>query len=286
MKIYMYLKWVGYKNVIFFLMIFFCYACNSSDNSQFSTWESYQGDDGRTGYSSLDQINKENVDQLEVAWTFETGEPGTMQVNPIVIDHVMYVISSKMKVYALDAVTGDEIWMFDPFEGENRRGLSRGVAYWEDEDDKRILFSAGSFIYALNANNGKIIKEFGKEGKVSLNEGLGRDASKLSVRSTSPGTVYQDLLIQGSSVGETYNAPPGHVRAYDIRTGELKWTFHTIPQPGEPGYETWEPDSWLNIGGANVWAGTSLDKERGLVYLPVAAPKLDFYGGGRKGENL
>ena len=290
---------ITYHRTIFiaiFLIIVVSSIGNSLKSQPFETWETYQGDDGRTGYSSLEQINKDNVDQLEVAWTFHTGDLSEnddytlMECNPIVVDEVMYVASPKLKIIALQAATGKEIWRFDPFKGENLRGLCRAVTYWEEnrsgEPDKRILFTAGSYLYALDATNGKIITDFGKDGKVSLNEGLARDPSKLSVKSNSPGAVYNNLLILGSSVGEGYGTPPGYVRAYDIRSGELQWTFHTIPQPGEPGYETWEKDSWKHIGGANVWTGLTLDKERGIVYLPVASPNMDYYGGRRKGKNL
>jgi len=279
------------KLLIFYVLIVLGFACTSPENEQFRNWEAYQGDKGRTGYSSLDQINKENVSQLEIAWTFNTGDLtdggfSMMECNPIVVDDIMYVTSPKLKVIALHADTGKEIWRFDPFNGEKGRGLSRGVTYWEEGEDKRILFSAGSYLYALNAENGQIITDFGIDGKVSLNDGLGRDSTKLSVRSTSSGAVYNNLLILGSSVGEGYGMPPGYVRAYNIKTGKLEWTFHTIPLPGEPGYETWEKDSWQNTGGANVWTGMTLDEERGIVYLPTGSPNYDYYGAKRKGENL
>ena len=282
--------------IIFFISVI-GFIGHSLKGQSFETWESYQGDDGRTGYSSLDQITKENVNQLEVAWTFRTGDLpenggfSMMECNPIVVDDVMYVTSPTSKVIALRAATGEELWRFDPFDGERRRGLSRGVAYWEDgnrngEAEKRILFTAGSYLYALDAASGTVITGFGEDGKVNLNVGLARDPSTISVRSTSPGSVYNNLLILGSSVGEGYGTPPGYVRAYDIRSGELRWTFHTIPQPGEPGYETWEKDSWKHIGGTNVWTGLSLDRERGIAYLPVASPNYDYYGARRKGKNL
>lgn len=228
---------------------------------------------------------------LEVAWTFHTGDAekgnrSTIQCNPIVVNDRMYVTSPKLKVIALDPATGKEHWRFDPFGGGNAIGVNRGVTYWSDGNEKRIFFSAGHYLYSLDADDGKPVGEFGEGGKIDLREGLGRDVQRLSVRASSPGIIYRDLLIQGTALGEGYDAAPGFIRAYDTRTGDIVWTFHTIPQPGEPGYETWPPEAYKEVGGVNSWAGMSLDKERGIVYIPTGSPAFDFYGGNRKGQNL
>ena len=178
------------------------------------------------------------------------------------------------------------MWSFDPFNGEEGGGVYRGVTYWEDGDDKRILYTAGDNLFAQNAITGELIKTFGIDGKVSMNVGLRGDPEKISVIPTSPGIVYGDLLILGAEVSELYGAEPGYIRAYNIRTGSLEWTFHTIPHPGEPGYETWPKDAWKYVGGVNDWAGMSLDEERGMVFLALGSPSYDFYGGDRIGQNL
>ncbi len=265
-------------------------ACDKTSN-EYLSWEIYRGDQGSTSYSSLDQINKDNIDRLEVAWEYATGDVAegsrsTMQCNPIVVDGKMYVTSPLLKLICLNAITGEELWRFDPFEGTNAGGRNRGVTFWKDKKDKRIFLGAGSFLYCLNADNGSIIDEFGTEGKIDLREGLGRDPSKLFVRITTPGIIYEDLLIQGTMVLESYGAAPGFVRAYDVKTGEIVWTFHTIPQPGEFGYDTWEEDNHVVVGGVNSWAGFALDEKRGIVYVPTGAASFDLFGGDRKGENL
>lgn len=265
-------------------------SCEEKKND-FRTWTVYRGDAGNTAWSALDQINRRNVDQLEVAWIYRTGdaEPGNrsaIQCNPIIVNGLMYLTSPKLKLIAVHPATGKEQWKFDPFEGKQARGVNRGVTYWEDGKDRRIFFSAESWLYALNADDGTLLADFGDGGKVDLREGLGREAGRLSVAATSPGIIYDDLLIQGTALGEGYDAAPGFIRAYDVRTGEIAWTFHTIPQPGEPGYETWPPQAYKEVGGANSWAGMSVDHKRGLVFIPTGSPAFDFYGGNRKGQNL
>ncbi len=259
------------------------------------TWQVYKGDASSSSYSSLTQINKENVNQLEVAWIYRTGDieenfPRTgIETNPIIVNDILYGASAYIKVFAVDAATGEELWTFDPHEGARVGGVQRGIVYWEEGDDKRILFSAGTWLYALNAETGEPITGFGNRGRVNMNEGLGRDPETISVRATSPGIIYRDLLIMGSAVGEAYASAPGHIRAYNVRTGEMVWIFHTIPEPGEPGFETWETQDEValgNRGGANNWAGMSLDKERGIVYVPLGSATYDFYGGDRPGKNL
>lgn len=278
--------------IIFFVMMFFC-SCKTKED-QYREWRVYQGDPGSNSYSLLDQINTANVHRLEVAWTFHTGDKdnilwrsSTSECNPIVVNGIMYLTSPALKVMAINAETGVLKWSFDPFFGEKATGVNRGVAYWEKGNDKRIFSSAGSKLFAVNAETGDLISEFGEKGFVDLRLGLERDTSKLYVVATSPGTVYKDLLIMGSTVGEHEGAAPGHVRAYDVRTGAIEWIFHTIPQPGEYGYDTWEnPEAWKTFGGANAWGGLSLDEKRGIVFAPTGSPSSDFYGGNRKGQNL
>lgn len=257
-------------------------------------WANYYGDPGRTHYSTLDQINTDNVAQLEVAWTYNSGDADTsnrsqIQCNPLIIDGIMYGTSPKLKCFALDAATGKALWTFDPFEGNYDMfgmGVNRGLAYWQHDKEQRILYCAGSFLYALDAKTGQLISSFGKDGKVDLHDGLGRDVHNFFVVANAPGVVYQDLFILGTRVSEATGAAPGHIRAYDVRTGEQKWIFHTIPQPGEFGYETWPPDAWQRVGGANSWCGVTLDEQRGWVFVPTGSASYDFYGGDRIGDNL
>jgi quinoprotein glucose dehydrogenase len=253
-------------------------------------WRVYGGDKGSTRFSPLTQINKSNVANLKVAWTFHTGDLkpdtiSTIECSPIVVDGVMYVTSPTIKAFAINAATGEKIWEFDP--GPTGEKVSRGVTYWENGTDKRILYTAGSYLYALDAKTGKIIPSFGSNGRVDLHDGLGRDVSNQRVTSTTPGVIFRDLLILGTSVGEGPDpTPPGHVRAFNVRTGRIAWIFHTIPHPGEKGYDTWSPDSWRTNGSANCWGGMSVDEKRGVVYLATGSPAYDFFGSDRKGDNL
>lgn len=274
-------------------LIFLGNCDHGQDSEDYKNWEVYKGDYKSTSYSSLDQINKKNVAQLQEIWRFHTGDiqgegRTLIECNPIIVEGVMYVTSPLLKVIALKADTGKEIWRFDPYENKEDKDLhvNRGVTYWEEGNDRRILFTAGNELIALDADNGKIIESFGVNGRVDLRNGLARNIDDVFVRATSPGITYQDLIILGSEVHETYEAAPGYVRAYNVKTGERVWTFHTIPQPGEFGYDTWKKDAWKHVGGANVWGGMSLDKETGTVFLPTGSAAHDFYGGFRKGKNL
>ena len=266
-------------------------SCREKNVHDATGWAVYRADASGTAYSPLDQINRETVGQLEVAWTYHTGDasPGNrsaIQCNPLVANGTMYVTSPQLKVIALDPASGKELWRFDPFLGGQASGVNRGVTYWESADDRRIFMSAGPYLYALNADNGALIGSFGREGKVDLREGLGRDPAKLAVWATSPGIIFKDLLIQGTALGEGYDAAPGFIRAFHALTGKVAWTFHTIPQPGEPGYDTWPKNAYQEVGGVNSWAGMSLDENRGLVFVPTGSAAFDFYGGNRKGKNL
>ncbi|HVR36887.1 MAG TPA: PQQ-binding-like beta-propeller repeat protein [Methylomirabilota bacterium] len=258
-------------------------------------WPVFLGDAASSQFSTLDQITTSNVHRLEVAWTYRSGDAradnrSQIQCNPIIIDGVLYGTSPQIKLFALDAATGTNLWTFDPFtpdSGQSAVGVNRGVVFWSDGEERRILYTAGRRLYAIDAATGRPIESFGDGGWVDLREGLGRDASGLDVLSNTPGIVIGNLLILGTRVGEGPGpSAPGHVRAYNARTGRIEWVFRTIPQPGEFGYETWPPDAWRHIGGANCWTGMAVDAERGWVFVPTGSPAFDFWGGNRPGSNL
>jgi len=254
-------------------------------------WPVYGGGPESIRYSALDQINRENVSRLQAAWTYDTGDAfpdSEMECNPIVAGGVLYATTPRLRLVALDAATGRLRWSFDPRQNERPFGKqrNRGVTYWEGGGDRRIFFAAGPYLYALDARTGALAAGFGESGRVDLRQGLGRPPEEMSISATSPGIVYGDLLIMGSIVSETLPASPGDIRAYDTRTGKIRWTFHTIPHPGEFGYETWPKEAWQYIGGANNWAGMSLDEKRGLVFVPTGSAAFDFYGANRIGDNL
>jgi quinoprotein glucose dehydrogenase len=246
------------------------------------------GDPGNSRYSALDQINNGNVAHLQVAWTYHTGDlpangHGEIQATPIVVDGVLFATTPALAVIALHADDGRLIWRFDPFtSGERASHVNRGVVYW----NRRIFFTAGRRLYGLDARTGRPIPTFGDSGSVDLTAGLSRDIGNAYLVATSPGAVYQDLLIQGTRVGEEEGSAPGDVRAYDARSGAIRWTFHTIPAPGEFGYDTWPDGAWRTAGGANSWAGMSVDTALGVVYVPTGSATPDFYGGARIGANL
>ncbi|MBX2843346.1 MAG: PQQ-binding-like beta-propeller repeat protein [Flammeovirgaceae bacterium] len=279
------------------------YACQpvvnetESDQASKNEWPSYQGDNSRNQYSPLAQINKDNVNNLKVAWEYKTNDidpdgRAQIQCNPIIIDGIMYGSSPRLKIFAINAATGEEKWVFDPNAnaGDKKmnfgRNVNRGVTYWEEGNDKRILFTSGPVLYCLNANTGKLVNTFGIDGQTSLKQNLGGRSVELYVVSTTPGIVFKDLLIIGTRVSENVDAASGYIRAFNIKTGEVVWTFHTIPKPGEFGYDTWPKEAHNSIGGANSWSGMSLDEEREMVFIPTGSAAFDFYGGNRKGENL
>ena len=266
-------------------------GCTSgSDNDR--TWSVYKADANSSSYSPLDQINVSNVSQLKQVWTFSmndlpvSAQPASSQCNPIIVDGVLYATSGKRWAYAVNAATGEEIWSYDPFDGGGGGGVGRGVTYWESGEDKRILFAGGNYLIALDARTGKPIDTFGEKGKVDLNVGVRDDPKNIAVTMTSPGIIYKDLIIVGSRLPDLYGTPPGYIRAYNCKTGELAWTFHTIPLPGEPGYETWPKDAYKYAGGVNNWAGMAVDTERGMVFMSLGSPTYDFYGADRIGQNL
>ncbi len=258
-------------------------------------WPAYLGDSGSTHYSTLDQITTANVARLEVAWTFDTLVPaaagdaagsgrGDFQTNNLIVNGVLYTASPARHVIALDAATGLQRWRFDPrSERDDAVGnRQRGLAYWTDGSQRRVFTSAGTWLYALDAVTGKPVRTFGDNGSIHLGRGLGLGGTP-TVRLNTPGVIYKDLIIVGGLIPENV---AGGIRAFDVRSGELKWTFRTIPRPGEPGYETWPPDAWKTAGGASDWSGHSVDQARGIVYVSTETAGPDFWGGDRYGENL
>jgi quinoprotein glucose dehydrogenase len=253
-----------------------------------SNWRDYAGGADGAQYSALTQIDRSNVSQLQVAWSYPTGDGNKYLFNPIVIDRTMYVLAQNNSIVALDAATGHQLWIHST-GGKTRLITNRGINYWENADrsDRRLLFAVDNFLQEIDAQTGQLIQDFGEAGKVDLREGLGRDPQSLTlVQSTTPGRVFEDLLILGSATNEEYASGPGDIRAYNVRTGRLAWTFHTVPHPGEFGYDTWPKDAWKTVGGANSWSGLTVDEKRGIVYVPTASPKYNFYGADRTGANL
>jgi quinoprotein glucose dehydrogenase len=247
-------------------------------------WPAYGGNPEQTRYSPLGQITTGNVKRLSVAWSYDTGETGGLQTQPLVVGGVLYGYSPTHKTFALRAATGGHLWTFD--SGIVGRGANRGLMYWASGDDRRIYAAVDQYLYALDAATGRPVTSFADKGRIDLRLGLDRDPKRQNVRLTSPGVVYNDLVIVGGRVGEGLPSSPGYVRAYDARTGATRWTFHTIPHPGEPGYETWSKDSWTYSGGANNWPGMALDQARGIVFVPTGSAADDFYGANRAGDNL
>ncbi len=223
--------------------------------------------------------------RLQVAWSFDTAEEGGLQTSPLIVNGTLYGLTPTQKVFALDAATGKLLWKFD--SGIKGTQVNRGLSYWTDGKDSRILVGVMNFLYALDAATGKPIASFGENGRIDLRENLGRaPAQSLSIYLTSPGIIYRDLVIVGGRNPETLPAPPGDVRAFDVRTGKLRWSFHTIPHPGEFGYDSWPKDAWKTSGAANNWAGMSLDPARGILYVPTGSAAFDFYGADRLGDDL
>ncbi|NND05654.1 MAG: PQQ-binding-like beta-propeller repeat protein [Saprospiraceae bacterium] len=266
-------------------------SCQSR-KSDHQTWQVYKGGPDANNYSALDQINRSNVKDLEVAWTFYPDDEPTdfqfwkYECNPIVVDTLMFITSAWRQLYAINAATGEKIWSFDPLQGRRGGGVLRGVTYWKgDGGTERIFVNARSRLFSVDARSGKLDTSFGEQGTISLNIDGGPNRSSIARLST-PGIIYQDLLIIGAAVSESAGAPPGDVRAFHVRTGALAWTFHTIPHPGEKGYDTWPKDAYQYAGAANAWAGLSLDMERGIVYVPTGSPGYDYYAADRTGANL
>jgi quinoprotein glucose dehydrogenase len=298
--------------VCIFLALLIFYSCsgtrNIAPNYAAQNWDCYAGDNTKSRYSTLTQINTQNVAQLKVAWTYRSGDfsnslKTTNECNPIAFDGVLYASTPELDLVALNAATGKEIWRFDPLPPEvlkemhNKEKIdiapgtgywvNRGMIYWENGNDKRIYYTAGYYLFAINAMTGDLISSFGIGGKTDLRQGIDRDIKGLQFNATTPGVIYKNYLIIGSTVGEgPEQAAPGFIRAFDVNTGKLNWVFHTIPEPGEFGNDTWGNDSWKKAGGVNAWSGMSLDEKRGMVFIATGSPTWDFYGADRLGDNL
>lgn len=279
-------------NPLLSLLLLFHFACEEKKDSPYASWKVKGGNPEGIQYSSLDQINRQNVKDLQVAWEYHTRDADTInnrtqiQCNPIIVNGVLYATSATLDAFALDAATGTEIWRFKPGHNNHNLGANRGVTYWEEDNDRRILYSFGEHLYCLNADTGKPIVSFADSGRVSHKEGLGERAANLMVLANTPGVIFNDLIIIGSRVHEGPIAAPGYIRAFNVKTGKLVWVFNTIPKPGEYGYDTWPPDAWQRVGGANSWAGLTVDHKRKLIFAGTGSAAFDFYGGNRKGQNL
>jgi quinoprotein glucose dehydrogenase len=259
----------------------------AAEERPFTTWSDYLGGPESTQYSALKQINKSNVNQLQMAWSYPTGDKNNYSFNPIIVDGMMYVEAKSNSIVALDAATGHEVWTHPT----NARSITaRGINYWQSKDgaDRRLFFCGDNYLNAINARTGESIPSFGEGGKTDIRVGFdGRDPKTLlRVQNNTPGRVFENLLILGSAASAEYEGNPGAIRAFDVVSGKLVWVFHTIPHPGEFGYDTWPPDAWKTLAGVENWSEMTLDEKRGIVYIPLASPRYDFYGGNRKGQNL
>jgi len=257
----------------------------AADEKNSRNWPDYGGGADSSHFVALDQITKSNVSQMQVAWVYPTADNHAYLFNPVIVDNVMYVLAKNSSLVALDAATGKELWIH-----QNLPGLtSRGIAYWESKNrkDRRLIFAMNDYLQQIDARTGKSILTFGKNGLVDLREGLNRDPKSISrIQTDTPGRVFEDLILMGSTPGEAYIAPPGDIRAYNVITGKLVWTFHTIPHPGEFGYDTWPKDAWKYAGGTNTWGEITVDEKRGIAYFPTGSPTYDYYGADRIGTNL
>jgi quinoprotein glucose dehydrogenase len=268
-----------------FVLLLSVYSVAAQDHR---SWKDYGGSADAAQYSALSQINRENVSKLQVAWSYSTGDENKYFFNPLVVDEMVYVLAKNNSIVALNATTGKEVWTL-PAEPDTKVITNRGINYWESKDraDRRLLFASNHFLRAVDARTGKPIASFGQAGRVDLKQGLDRDPKEIRlVQSTTPGRVFEDLLILGSATNQGYGSAPGDIRAFDVRTGKLVWAFHTVPRPGEFGYDTWPKDAWKRVGGANVWGEMSVDEKRGILYAPTASAKYNFYGADRSGANL
>jgi quinoprotein glucose dehydrogenase len=255
-------------------------------------WPVYRGDPKGNQYSPLAEIHAANVHRLERAWEYKTGDANqrsTMHANPIVVEGVMYVTTPSLRVVALNAATGKEIWAFDPARYNNGnvvRLRNRGVVFWKGSGGDRIFHFVRDRVYAVDAKSGALITTFGTDGFIDLRQDLGVEPASAVIEMTSPGAVYKNILIIASRVNESYDASPGHIRGYDTVTGTMKWIFHTIPREGQAGHDTWKWVKGENYGGANAWGGVTIDEQRGWVFAATGSATEDFYGGFRKGDNL
>lgn len=262
-----------------------CSAAFAQKAASRTDWAVYGGQRAGDHYSALSEINRANVGKLRVAWTFDTGEKiSGFESSPLIVGDVLYAPTPTGKVVALNAATGKQIWSFSP--GIQCTQPIRGLTYWNGRGGPRLFAGIMNYLYAIDPKSGKAIATFGEDGRVDLRKGLGRDYRTQSIALTTPGIIYKDLIIVGGRVPETHPAPPGDIRAYDVLTGSLRWDFHTIPRPGEYGYNTWPKNAWKTAGSANNWAGMALDARRGIVYVPTGSAVFDLYGGDRIGNDL
>lgn len=280
---------------LLFLSFSLMLACGPQQPTYLS-WAKTGGGSENLKYSALQQIDTTNYAKLSVAWVYHTENNdstkfGPMECNPIVVNGVLYGVSPKLKLFAVNAATGKEIWTFNPADSAANKtwhrtsvNMNRGVAYWENENDKRIIYTVGPIVFCVNATTGKLVPSFGTDGGINLVNGLDRDPSTLFVAPTSPVMVYKNLFFVSGLVGEE---TPGHIRAFDVQTGKQQWIFHTIPYPQDKGYETWDDTTaYRHMGSTNSWAGFSLDEKRGILFAPTGNPTNDFYGGNRTGKGL
>ena len=270
--------------IVLSLFAYVSFIANPSSKGD-ATWRHYAGGADQSRYFKGSQITKKNVNKLQVAWVYPTTDSVPNFFSPIVVDTIMYVMAKNSSLVAVHALTGKEIWIHANLQGLTRRGLN----YWESKDrkDRRLLFTLNNSLQAIDALTGKSIMTFGNGGYVDMREGLYREVSSIRrMQAMMPGVVFDDLIIMGSAPGEGYFSPPGHVRAYNVITGEREWIFHTIPHPGEFGYETWPKDAYKYVGAVNVWSEISVDTKRGIAYLPLGSPTYDYYGADRLGSNL
>ena len=279
------------------IAVLYLFACSCSSPTPISkenhNWPMRKADYQSSSFSPLEKINTSNVSGLELAWEYKTGDSllYTIECNPIIVEGILYASSPMLNAFALDAATGEELWKFIPSEaGPTRRDgqrVNRGLAYWEKGLDKRLFYPAGTYLYAIDALDGTLIRSFGEGGRIDLTQELDRDIGNTPVSSTSPPTIFEDLIIMCSSTPDGKGVtPPGHIRAYNLHTGKREWIFHTIPHPGEKGHETWPKEAWKTAGGNNSWAGMSLDPDKGIVYAPTGSPAFDHNGFNRHGDNL
>jgi quinoprotein glucose dehydrogenase len=280
------------KTFVFYTLLLFILgvACNSAlEKPSYGSkeWSEYLGGPERNHYSPLEQITPANVRNLKVAWEYSTLDSGQIQCNPIVVKGILYGMTAATEPFAVDAATGKEIWRIKS-EGEYQFSTSRGLTYWESGEDRRILYTNGPWLYAVDALTGKGIPSFGKQGRISLKSGLGATAADKMVISNTPGTIYGNLIVMPLRLSEGADAALGFIQAFNVVTGNLAWVFRTIPFPGEPGYDTWPKDAYKNteVGGGNNWSGMAIDRGRGIIYVPTGSAAFDFYGGNRKGSNL
>ena len=258
----------------------------AADVRPFNTWTQYLGGADSSQYSSLNQINKLNVKQLAVAWSYATGDAVQYLFNPLVVDGVMYVQAKNNALVALDAITGRELWVHQ-FQGSV---TSRGMNYWESKDraDRRLFTTNGGFLTAIDARTGQTVQSFGDNGRTDLRTGLDRDLTNVPpIQTNNPGRIFEDILIMPlMRSGADYSYVPGDIHAYNVRTGKLLWQFHTVPRPGEFGYDTWPKDFWMRSGGGINWNELTIDEKRGIAYIPTGTGKWDHYGADRVGQNL